>query len=98
MNRRPSPAALLAATLLPLALVACSRSAPPPEPVRAVKTVVVAPASAGSTYEYAGEIRARVESRLGFRVGGKMIERPVNVGDTVKAGQGLARRRSPNFN
>jgi multidrug efflux system membrane fusion protein len=91
MHRRPSPAATLAASLLPLVLAACSRSAPPPEPVRAVKTVVVTPASTGSTYEYAGEIRARVESRLGFRVGGKMVERPVNVGDTVRAGQVLAR-------
>jgi len=91
MNRRLSTVATFAASLLPLVLVACSRSAPAPEPVRAVKTVVVAPATAGGTYEYAGEIRARVESRLGFRVGGKMVERPVNVGDTVRAGQVLAR-------
>ncbi|MEO5881085.1 MAG: efflux RND transporter periplasmic adaptor subunit [Caldimonas sp.] len=90
MNRRPSSVALLSSLLL-LLLGACSKSAPAPEPVRAVKTVVIAPATAGSNYEYAGEIRARVESRLGFRVGGKMVERPVNVGDTVKAGQVLAR-------
>ena len=90
MNRRLSPAALLSSTLL-LLLAACSKSAPPPEPVRAVKTVVIASTTAGSNYEYAAEIRARVESRLGFRVGGKMVERPVNVGDTVKAGQVLAR-------
>ena len=90
MNRRLSSAALLSSSLL-LLLGACSKSAPPPEPVRAVKTVVIAPTTAGSNYEYAAEIRARVESRLGFRVGGKMVERPVNVGDTVKAGQVLAR-------
>jgi len=90
MNRRLPPVALLSTSLL-LLLGACSKSAPPPEPVRAVKTVVIAPATAGSNYEYAAEIRAQVESRLGFRVGGKMIERPVNVGDTVKAGQVLAR-------
>src|SRR4029450_5857756 len=68
-----------------------SKPAPPPEPTRAVKTMVIAPASTGSSLEYAGEIRARVESRLGFPVAGKMVERPVNVGDTVKAGQVLAR-------
>ena len=90
MNRRLPSAALLSASLL-LLLAACSKPAPPPEPVRAVKTVVIAPATTGSTYEYAAEIRARVESRLGFRVGGKMVERPVNVGDTVKPGQLLAR-------
>ena len=90
MNRRVPPAALLSASLL-LTLAACSRTPAPPEPVRSVKTMVITPAAAGSTLEYAGEIRARVESRLGFRVGGKMVERPVNVGDTVKAGQVLAR-------
>ena len=90
MNRRVPFAVLLSAPLV-LALAACSKPTVPPEPVRAVKTMVIAPAFAGSTLEYAGEIRARVESRLGFRVGGKMVERPVNVGDTVKAGQVLAR-------
>ena len=90
MKSRFSIAVLLSPALL-AGLGACSKSAPPPEPVRAVKTVVIAPAMAGSQHEYAGEIRARVESRLGFRVGGKMVERPVNVGDAVRAGQVLAR-------
>ena len=74
-----------------LLLAACSKAPPPAEPVRAVKTVVVQPASAGGTYEYAGEIRSRVESRLSFRVGGKMTERSANLGDIVRAGQVLAR-------
>ncbi len=90
MNRAIPRSTLLVSSLV-LLLAACSKAPPPPEPLRAVKTLVIAPASAGGTYEYAGEIRARVESRLGFRVGGKMIERPVNVGDAVKAGQLLAR-------
>ncbi|MGZ5241779.1 MAG: efflux RND transporter periplasmic adaptor subunit [Caldimonas sp.] len=78
-------------SLVGMLLAACSKAPPAPEPVRAVKTMVIAPASAGATLEYAGEIRARVESRLGFRVGGKIIERGVDVGDSVKAGQVLAR-------
>ncbi|MGZ5892672.1 MAG: efflux RND transporter periplasmic adaptor subunit [Caldimonas sp.] len=78
-------------SLVGVLLAACSKAPPAPEPVRAVKTMVIAPASAGATLEYAGEIRARVESRLGFRVGGKIIERGVDVGDSVKAGQVLAR-------
>ena len=90
MNRVIPRSALLASSLAVL-LVACAKAPPAPEPLRAVKTMVIASASAGGTYEYAGEIRARVESRLGFRVGGKMTERPVNVGDAVKAGQLLAR-------
>src|SRR5690606_5943734 len=41
--------------------------------------------------ELAGEVRARSESRLGFRVGGKLVERPAEVGQLVQAGQLLAR-------
>jgi membrane fusion protein, multidrug efflux system len=81
---------------LPLALLfaalgsACSRPAPPAEPVRAVRTVVVSQQSAGTTVDYAGEVRARTESRLSFRVAGKMVSRPVDLGDVVKVGQVLA--------
>ncbi|MGZ5236075.1 MAG: efflux RND transporter periplasmic adaptor subunit [Caldimonas sp.] len=90
MNRA-LPSLALSFSLVGVLLAACSKAPPAPEPVRAVKTMVIAPASAGATLEYAGEIRARVESRLGFRVGGKIIERGVDVGDSVKAGQVLAR-------
>jgi RND family efflux transporter MFP subunit len=72
------------------ALAACSKTETAPDPVRAVRTVTVAPQTAGGAYEYAGEVRARTESRLSFRVGGKMLKRSVDLGDTVKAGQVLA--------
>jgi multidrug efflux system membrane fusion protein len=75
---------------LSLMVAACSRPAPAPEPVRAVQTLTVSSGVAGGTIEYAGEVRARVESRLGFRVGGKMVSRPAQLGDSVKAGQVLA--------
>jgi membrane fusion protein, multidrug efflux system len=71
-------------------LAACSKTEPAAEPVRAVRTLTVASGAAGGTREYAAEIRARTESRLGFRVGGKITRRSANVGDTVKAGQVLA--------
>jgi len=88
--RRP---ATLVTTLVAAAsaLVACSRPAPAPDPVRAVKTVVVEPASAGGSFDYAGEIRARVESKLSFRVAGKVLERSVDPGAVVRPGQVLAR-------
>jgi multidrug efflux system membrane fusion protein len=73
-----------------LVLAACSRVEPAPEPIRAVRTVTVAPQTAGGTWEYAGEVRARTESRLGFRVGGKIVRRAAELGDTVKPGQVLA--------
>ncbi len=79
------------AGLVALALVAgCSRPAPPEEPVRSVKLAVVQPVAEASTQIYAADIRARVESRLGFRVGGKLLQRPAEVGQTVRAGQLLA--------
>lgn len=71
-------------------LAACSKTEPAAEPVRAVRTLTVANGAAGGTREYAAEIRARTESKLGFRVGGKITRRTANVGDTVKAGQVLA--------
>src|SRR5207244_912753 len=45
----------------------------------------------GSERGFTGTIGARVESNLGFRVAGKIVERLVNVGEQVKAGQPLMR-------
>jgi RND family efflux transporter MFP subunit len=72
------------------ATVACSRQETAPDPVRAVRTITVSPANARSTHEFAGEVKARIESRLGFRVGGKMVSRTAEVGQRVVAGQVLA--------
>lgn len=72
-------------------LAACSREAPPPEPVRSVKLMTVGGGALASSTEYAGDVRARTESALGFRVGGKLVERPAEVGQRVKPGQLLAR-------
>ena len=71
-------------------VVGCSRTEPAPPPVRAVKTMTVAGGESGATLEYAAEIRARTESVLGFRIGGKIARRNVDLGDGVKAGQALA--------
>jgi len=71
-------------------LAACSRPPAASEPVRAVKLMTVGAGAIGATAEYAGEVRARTESRLGFRVGGKLVQRPAEVGQRVGAGQLLA--------
>ena len=76
--------------MLALLLGACSRPEAPQEPVRAVKLMTVSRAAVQSQSGYAGEIRARTESRLGFRVGGKLVQRPVEVGQRVVPGQLLA--------
>ncbi len=71
-------------------LSACSKAVPAEEPVRAVKVLTVGADTQHANAEYAGEVQARVESRLGFRVPGKIIRRPVELGQRVQAGQVLA--------
>ena len=73
-----------------LLLAACSRPAPPEEPVRAVKVISVGTTAYSPSREYAGDVRAQVESRLGFRIGGKLVKRQAELGQQVKAGQVLA--------
>lgn len=73
-----------------LALVGCSPKPAAEEPVRAVKLVTVGSSQATAVLEYSGEVRARTESRLGFRVAGKLVQRQVDVGQHVQVGQILA--------
>jgi multidrug efflux system membrane fusion protein len=63
------------------------RKAEPPRPVRFVE---VGMASVGGISYLPGEVRPRFEQRYGFRVGGKIARRLVDVGQEVKAGQVLA--------
>jgi RND family efflux transporter MFP subunit len=71
-------------------LVGCSRQQAAPEPIRAVKVMTVSASGLQSTHDYSGEVKARVESRLGFRVAGKITQRNAEVGQHVKAGTVLA--------
>lgn len=78
--------------LLPLLLLsACGKPVAPPEPLRPVKTVRVAMEAGEAVLSLPGEVRARYEAPLAFRVGGKIIECKANLGDTVRRGQLLAR-------
>lgn len=87
----PLRLALWSLAVLPLALLlGCSRGDVAPEPVRAVKVITVGASAMQSQYEFSGEVRARVESRLGFRVAGKITKRQAEVGQHVKAGTVLA--------
>lgn len=81
---------LVLALAVAASVAGCSKTQPAPEPVRAVRTMTLEAASVGGRHEYAAEIRARTESRLSFRVGGKMVKRLVDAGQAVKAGQALA--------
>jgi RND family efflux transporter MFP subunit len=82
---------LLGALPLALLLAACGPKAPDAEPVRAVRTMLLQASEAQSHQTYAAELRARSESRLAFRVGGKVASREVGLGQQVKKGQVLMR-------
>lgn len=90
---RLSHAASLA--LAVLAVAACGEQSPPADTIaggpKLVKALKVSRGGMPDEHRYSGEVRARHESMLGFRVGGKMTERLVDTGARVKAGQPLAR-------
>jgi membrane fusion protein, multidrug efflux system len=89
--------ALLSLLVLSLLLAACQAPAAPSassvktEIVRPVKVAVVGAGIAGRVLTYSGVVRPRIESALGFRVPGKIVERSVNVGDRIEVGQVIAR-------
>ena len=92
MLRRRLFASTVICAALPLALVACgekTQSDPRTEAplVRAAIVQGAIPASRSFT----GTVAARVQSDLGFRVSGKVLERLVDTGQTVKRGQPLMR-------
>lgn len=84
----PYPAPLLFATALLLA--GCQAGDPPTAALRTV-LVQAATSAAANTGTYTGEIRARYEFDLGFRVAGKLAARLVDAGAEIKAGQPLAK-------
>lgn len=69
----------------------CSKPAEKPEATRPAMVYVVSQAAHGGQAVYAGEIHAQHEADLGFRVGGKVLARLVELGAAVKPGQALAR-------
>jgi membrane fusion protein, multidrug efflux system len=82
---------VFAALALPLALAACGEKKTAQEPVRPVKAFVIQAPASERTLAFSGVVAPRIESQLGFRVSGKIVERFVNAGDRVSAGQALAR-------
>lgn len=73
-----------------LSLVACGEKEKPPEPIRPVLSMKVQTLDQLDLGRFAGTIQARYESTLGFRVGGRIARRAVDVGSTVKPGDVLA--------
>lgn len=88
-NGRFRNAAAIPGWVLAAALAACGGEAPADAP-RPVLVVHPEAAAQGAALAFAGEVRAREESTLSFRVGGKLVRRLVDVGDRVRSGQLLA--------
>lgn len=90
LNARRVPTVIvLTSSALILALAGCSKEAPAPTPERSVRTLVVSETGGMLEREFSADIRARTESRLGFRVPGKVARRLVELGQSVRAGQVL---------
>src|SRR6185503_19140627 len=86
---RPNP--LIAFAML-LVLAGCeANTAPATKSERPVQVQRVSFENENPAREFAGVVRARHETDLGFRVAGKMVARLVNVGDRVHAGDVVAR-------
>ena len=88
---RAAVVATCVATCVAGVLAACSKPAPPVEDFRPVRVAQLVADKGGERAQFSGDVRPRYESQLGFRVGGKIVERKVDVGALVKRGTVLMR-------
>ncbi len=82
---------ILWTALIVAAVASCDKPAPPTSQARPVRAVTVERVAEGETVSLTGHIRAKDQASLAFRLDGRMIERLVNVGDVVTAGQVVAK-------
>jgi RND family efflux transporter MFP subunit len=82
---------ILWAALIAAIVMGCDKPAPPTPQARPVRTVTVGRVAEGETVSLTGHVRAKNQVGLAFRLDGRMIERPVNVGDVLTAGQVVAK-------
>jgi RND family efflux transporter MFP subunit len=82
---------ILWAGLIAATIAGCDKPVPPTPQARPVRTVTVERHAEGETASLTGHIRAKDQVNLAFRLDGRMIERPVNVGDVLTADQVVAK-------
>ena len=85
-----TPAPSLIAIAIAAALSACSGEKPPAEVLRPVRTVEVRYDRGQEANRYVGTVQARHEAEHAFRVGGKVFQRKVDVGQSVREGDVIA--------
>ena len=84
----------VAVAVATFALAACHHEAPPAAPLAVVVALPVHPdagSTAGFAVRYPVEVQARYSNVMSFRIAGKLIERKVRLGDTVRKGEAVAR-------
>jgi RND family efflux transporter MFP subunit len=86
-----TPRILVAIALMSALLASCDKPAPTASPARPVRTTTVERPVEGDTISLTGQVRAKDQVNLAFRLDGRMIERPTHVGDVLTAGQVVAR-------
>ena len=93
MLQRRDASFLIVVVLLPFALAACTHaeSSDDPRTQSPLVRVVTVEAAVRTDRSFTGVVAARVQSDLGFRVSGKVLERLVDTGEAVERGQPLMR-------
>ena len=91
---RTRAAALSACAMLTLLAACRAAEEPPPADVRPVRAISVEKQPGGDVVSLTGHVYAQEEVALAFRVGGRLVERSVNVGDRIQPGQLIGRLES----
>lgn len=86
------PSSMLVACALLTA--GCARHEAAPPLIRPVQTTTIGYGTKGEPVSLSGQVQAQSQTNLAFRIGGRLIDRRVSVGDTVKPGQLVARIES----
>ena len=82
---------IAAAALIAATVAGCDKDHLPIPEARPVRTVTIEHGAEGEIVSLTGHVCAKDQAALAFRLDGRMIERPVNVGDVLEAGQVVAR-------
>ena len=79
------------AALIAVTAAGCEKVAAPASEARPVRAITIEHGAEGEIVSLTGHIRPKDEVSLAFRLDGRMIERPVHIGDVLKPGQVVAR-------
>jgi RND family efflux transporter MFP subunit len=82
---------IIAAALIVATITGCNKKEAHDPPARPVRTVTIERGADGEAVSLTGQVRAKDQVNLAFRLDGRMLDRPVNVGDGLKPGQLVAR-------